>query len=222
MKSHGSSNPNALEAEYLYFRLYESYLLRTPDLHKNFNMLLDLWKSHPEALSILSKNDLLRLKRVQVDVLENRYTLFNENLDLSPLVPESLKSERSGRRHQDICMELIQHKELLESFTGPIDFMNIEHPVRFGLIDVLAVCGDVAYIVEVKTDSASHMIVGQVTKYFIGLSLTLNQKWIDDIRIITLCPGYDQSSHLQLRQIGASCLVFNGETPLRIKELQIS
>lgn len=212
-------DPYALEAEYLYFRLYNSYLLRSPDLHKNYAMLLDLWQRHPESLKILSKNDLIRLKRVQSDIQENRYSLFNDRLDLFEAAPEALKKEKSGARHQDLCLEIARHKDLLEPFTGPIDFMNLEHPVLFGSIDVLAVCGLTAYIVEVKTDSATHAIAGQVMKYFIGLSLTLSRKWIDDIKVITICPGYDRVAQMQLSQIGATCLLLTNDSPLKIKAL---
>ena len=219
MKFHGNKTSDELEAEYLYFRLYNSYLLRTPDLRSNYVMLLDLWQKNPKSLRILSKNDLLRLQRVQSDIQNERYSLFSEGLNLSDPVPESLKTEKSQGLHRDLCMEILKRKELLEPFIGPIDYVNGEHPVKFGLIDILAVSGDTAYIIEVKTDSATHAIAGQVTKYFVGLSLTLSRKWVDDIKIITVCPGYDRVSQLQLGQIGAKCLVFSGYNPLEIKAL---
>jgi hypothetical protein len=216
VKPHGSQNPDIVEAEYLYFRLYNSYLLRTPDLQQNYEMLVDLWQKCPSAFSILSERDLHRLKQVQEDIQKNQYTLFKTDLLVSE--GSEIGTEKLNRKHQDICREIIQHPQILEPYTGSINFLNIEHPVWFGAIDILALSNDIAYIIEVKTTMADYTISGQVMKYFIGLSLNLAQKWYEDVQIITICPGYEQVARLQLGQIGATTLIFS-DNPLKLKRL---
>lgn len=214
--------PHAPEAEVIYFRLYRSYLLQTTDLKTNYEMLLDLWKNHPEVFNIFSKCDLERLRRVQKDLQNNQHTLFSGPMDLGPEIPETLKKEKTSTRHQDICREITRSPNVLAPHVGgSVEFINREHPTYFGPIDILVQNQSCAYIIEVKTSSADHSICGQVQKYFIGLSLRLHLKAFDEIKIITLCPGYDKASYQGLRQIGAKMLVLKDD-PIQIKALSMS
>jgi hypothetical protein len=218
MRQHQNRSPDASEAEVFYFRLLHSYLLQQPDLHLNYEILLDVYNRAPEAFSIFTRNDLLRIKQIQDDIKTGRHTLFSGPLSLSTDIPDALRKEKSDHTHRQICREIAQHPSVLEPHTGPIHFLNLEHPTQFGLIDILAQSEECAYIIEVKTKAADHSIIGQVQKYFVGMSLKLMYKTFDEIKILTVCPGYDQPSYQGLRHIGAKSLILR-DNPLSINTL---
>ena len=49
-------------------------------------------------------------------------------------------------------------------------------------------------------------------KYYIGMCLQLSLKFFRDVKIITICPGYDQAACNGLRQIGATMLLIDPVT----------
>jgi hypothetical protein len=201
----------------LYFRALHSHLLQKPDLKENYELLLDQYNRYPESFRSLTKNDILRIKRIQDDVLNNRYSLFSGPLEIGP-APE-FEQEKSVINHRQICDSFMGRQSELEVFTGPINHMAREYSTIFGPVDIMVRSGDTVHIVEVKTLKTDHSIVGQVMKYYIGVSLWLMTRQFDDVKIITICPGYDKPSYLGLKQIGARTLIFNSKT-LEIKELQ--
>jgi len=210
-----SSEEAATEA--LYFFLYRSYLLQKSDARSYYEMLKNQYKKYPESFKILTKNDLFRLGQVQDDIKNNRFSLFSGPLDMDDSVSEALKREKSDKKHSDLCIAIAEDRKFRNRI-GPIDFVSLEHPVMFGSIDILFQSRKTAYIIEVKTDNADHAIIGQVRKYFIGLSLKLILRLFDEIKIITLCPGYDRASLTGLRQIGAKPLLIDTNT-LEVKEI---
>jgi hypothetical protein len=205
-------------ASCLYYSLLHSYLLQKQDLRDSYDVLVDHYKTNPESLKILSKNDLIRLKKIQDDILNNRYTLFSGSLDLSVNLPE-FREEKGNVKHADLCNRIIGDPKILESIIGPINYLSREHPTPFGPIDIVAQSLDTIYVIEVKTSKSDHSIIGQVMKYFIALSLKLIIKHYDNVKMITLCPGYDKASYFGLKQIGARPLIINTKT-LEINELE--
>jgi hypothetical protein len=205
----------ALESttEALYFRAFQSYLLQQPDLKDNYGMLLDHYKNHPDSFKALTKNDLLRIKQMQDDVQNNRYTLLCGSTNFSNDVIEALKKEKSDKRHKEICDGLIDRMhEIFTPVIGPIIYCSTEHPTMFGPIDIVLQSGETSYVIEVKTNTATHAIVGQVSKYFIGLSLKLITRHFDKVKMMTLCPGYDKASLAGLKRIGADPFILNTNT----------
>lgn len=207
----------AIEAESLYYRLYESYLLQTPNLIENYEMLKALYKRQPQSFQYFTKNDILRIKQIQDDIWEGKFSLFSGEMDLTTEIPESLRKEKSAKKHKEICTSLIKHR-LLDQITGKPDLISMEHPTRFGLIDIMVIANNCAYIFEIKTSSATHDIIGQVQKYYIGMSLKLILKFFDEVKLITLCPGYDSASYHGLKQLGAKTMLISSN-PMEIKEL---
>lgn len=201
------------DTETLYFRLYCSYLLQSQDVRDNYDMLTDQYLKYPESFKSLNRYELLRLKQMQDDILNNKHTLFSGPITLDTETPEWAKIEQNDRKHNDICMSLARHKgALLQPIIGPIDLINLEHPSRFGSIDVYVLSNRICYIIEIKTKPATHHIVGQMIKYYIGECLKLNMKVFDDVKLITLCPGYDQAAYRGLQNIGTKTLLMNTKT----------
>ena len=208
-------------AEAIYFLLLQSYLLQKPDVKDLYGLLLSHYQEYPQSLNILTKNDLIRIKRIQDDVKNNQYSLFQGTLDFSPGVPESLRKEKSEKSHRELCQDIVERREsLLEPLLGPLKFISTEHPTIFGPIDILAQNGDTIHIIEVKTKSADHSIVGQLMKYYVGMSLKIPIRHFDDVKMMALCPGYDKASYSGLGNIGASIMLLKSK-PLEIKELKI-
>lgn len=206
-----------IDTKALYFRLYRSYLLRSPDLNQNYDMLLDHYNQYPNSFSVLSKKDLLRIKQIQKDIQENRHSLFSFPIDLNNDIPEALKREKSSKTHKEFCKAIAKDPYILEPYTGHPEFVNLEHPTIYGPIDVIIYSNKCAYIIEIKTEAADHSIIGQVMKYYIGMSLKLSLGFFDDVKIICLCPGYDRMSYSNLKRIGAQCLILK-DNPISIEK----
>jgi hypothetical protein len=121
------------------------------------------------------------------------------------------KMDNVEQSHRCLIREVYQ-SGVLEKYTGPIDDICLEYPVLYGSIDLMIISNKCAYLIEFKTDTATHAILGQVIKYYIGLCLKFNLKFFNDVKIITVCPGYDPIALKSLKQIGALTLLVDSNT----------
>jgi len=206
-----------LETEALFFRLLNSYLLQRPCLKDDYGMLLNHYKKHKETFHILRPAYIQWIGNIQDDLHNNRYSLLSGNMSFDETIPEAIKKEKTSQKHSEICHELVKRKkELLEPFTGPLQSMNFEQPTIYGPIDIYAQNGSVAYVIEVKTNTADHSIIGQVMKYYIGLCHKLILKMFEEVKTMTVCPGYDSISLKGLKRIGTTPILFEGN-PINTK-----
>lgn len=198
--------------ESLFYRAYNAYLLQQPEFRENFEMLRDAFKDDPQSFVALGRNNLLRIKQMQEDIRNDRYTLLTgSGLDFSGAAGTA--SENRGTRHRDICLSIIRLGLLDRYIDGNVDLINMEHPVQYGSIDLLYLARGCAYIVEVKSGVADHAIVGQLGKYYVGMALKLNLKFFDDIKMIAVCTGYDEASLMGLKRMGVQPLLFRSKPP---------
>jgi len=198
-----------LTTECLYYRTFRSFLLQNSDFKTDFILLRRQQDAFPDSFKILTEKDQTRYKQMQSAFYTGRFSLFEGNtIDFSNIpLPEI---EKSDITHKELVAEIYKNRTLtLEPYTGPIQEACPEYPVYFGSIDLMIRSGSCAYIVEVKTDTADHAIVGQVMKYYVGMSLQLVLKFFDEVKIITICPGYDQAAYNGLRQLGAAILLLD-------------
>ena len=195
--------------EALFYRAHHSFLLQSPDFTDDFEMLLEQYKHAPETFKQFSKQEILRLKQMQTAYKTGRIILF-EGTDIAQYTNPPRGGEKSDKNHKELCMGIYLHqKQTLEPYTGPIDSVCLEFPVIYGSIDLMVQSGMCAYVIEVKTEPAEHDIIGQVMKYYIGLSLKLILKHFNEVKMITLCPGYNPMAYKGLQQIGALPLIIN-------------
>lgn len=205
-----------IETEALFYRLLHSYLLYQPYFKEDYYILLDHYKKYGDSFKSLKKHELLWIKKIQNDVKNDTYSLFSGKIDFNSPILESLTKEKTSQNHKDICRELIKRKdELLTPLTGTIDFINTEHPTVFGIIDILIQSGRCAYVLEIKSTPADHKIIGQMMKYYVGLCLKIILKFYDEVKMISLCPGYDPETYKDLKRIGVSPYTIAGK-PLQI------
>jgi hypothetical protein len=178
----------------------------------NFEMLIDQFKKHPQTFKMFSKIEVLRLVQMEEAFKTGSYNLFKGNsLDFSKMIFP--KIENVDQKHKDLVMEIYKNREeTLIPYTGTIDEVCPEYPVLYGDIDLMIISSRCAYAIEFKTDTANHSIVGQLMKYYIGLSLKYNLKFFDDVKLISICPSYDPAALNGLRQIGATILTVNPKT----------
>jgi hypothetical protein len=137
------------------------------------------------------------------------------SLDFSNMVLPKMND--IDQTHQDLIREVYQSKAL-DPYIGPDADICLEYPVIYGNIDLMAIANKCAFVVEFKTDTATHAILGQVTKYYIGLCLMFNLKFFNDVKIITVCPGYDLVALKGLKQIGATTLLVDSKS-LKVSEV---
>jgi hypothetical protein len=204
--------PEEKISECLFYRTFRSYLLQNSDFKLNFEILLDQYKSQPKSFSVFSKKDVQRLIQMQHAYKTGNFNIFQTNFnDVSfSSIP---KGEDLKQKHSEIVQHLYKNKEtMIIPYTGPIEDACPEYPVIFGNIDLLVISEKCAYSIEVKTDPATHSIVGQQMKYFIGLCLKFNLKHFNDVKLITVCPGYDNAAYVGLKQLGALMLVIDSNT----------
>jgi hypothetical protein len=198
-------------ADVLFFMAYHSFLLQKPNFTDNFEMLLDHYKHFPESFKQFNKHEILRISQMQTAYKNGRIILF-EGTDTSQLPNLPYRGEKSDKNHAELCMGIyLNRKQTLEPYTGPIENACLEFPVLYGNIDIMAQSGMCAYVIEVKTEPAEHDIIGQVMKYFIGLSLKLILKHFNEVKMITICPGYNPIAYKGLQQIGALPLIINSK-----------
>jgi hypothetical protein len=198
--------------EVLFYFALHSFLLQRTDFKDKFEMLRNQYQEHPTTFKIFSKPQLLWIKKMQDSYKTNSFTLFEEvPLCLEKYTPP--RGSKSEQKHHDLCMDIWKNRTTtIEPYTGPIDSTCYEFPVIYGNIDLLVQSKRIIHIIEVKTETATHAIVGQVMKYYVGMCLKLFLKLFDEIKMITICPGYDQASFDGLRQIGATPLIIDSKS----------
>lgn len=198
--------------ECLYYRAFRSYLLQDPDFKMNFELLDEQFKKYPESFKSFEKIEVLRMIHMQESYKTGIFNLFKGNIeDFSKVILP--KRDNVEQKHRDLVLGVYQDREKsLVPYIGPIDDACPEYPVMFGDIDLMILSGRCAHALEFKTDTATHAIVGQVMKYYIGLCLLFNIKFFNDVKIITICPGYDQAAYNGLRQLGAIILLVDPKT----------
>ena len=202
--------------ECLYFRAYRSFLLQDPDFKMNFEMLAYQYYHFPDSFKMFSQNEVQRLIQMQEAFRTGVFNIFKGiPLDFSNTVLP--KMDNIDQPHQDLIQEVYQSKAL-EPHIGPDAEICLEYPVIYGSIDLMAIANQCAYVIEFKTDTATHAIIGQVMKYYIGLSLKFNLRFFNEVKIITVCPGYDPIALKGLKQIGATTLLVDSKT-LKVSEI---
>jgi len=198
--------------ECLYYRAYMSYLLQDPDFRMNFEMLFDQFKKYPESFKIFEKIEVQRMAQMQEAFKTGIFNLFKGSTeDFSKVILP--KIENVEQKHRDLVLGIYQDREKsLVPYIGQIDEACPEYPVVFGNIDLMILSGRCAHAIEFKTDTATHAIIGQVMKYYVGLSLLFNLKFFNDVKLYTICPGYDQAAYNGLRQLGVTMLLVSPQT----------
>jgi hypothetical protein len=202
--------------ECLYYKTYRTFLLQDPEFKTNFELLAHQYYNYPQTFKIFTKNDIHRLVRMQDAFKTGIFSLFNGiTFDRStPILP---KMDDIDQSHYELIRGVYKNGSL-EKYTGQINSMCLEYPVPYGNIDLMVISRNCAYVIEFKTDTATHAIIGQVMKYYIGLNLKLNLKYFNDVKIITICPGYDQIALKGLKQMGATILLVEPKT-LKLSEI---
>jgi hypothetical protein len=198
----------SLTTECLYFRSLRSFLLQLPEFHVDYQLLQKQMVEFPDSFQLPSQ-DRARLNSMQRSFQTGTFSLFEGNLSefTNIILPDNEKSEKN---HKELVKEIYRNrKTTLEPFIGPIEDVCPEYPVLDGSLDMMALKGLCAYIIEVKTVTADHAIVGQVMKYYVGMCLKLILKFFNEVKIVTICPGYDPASYRGLRQIGATILAID-------------
>jgi hypothetical protein len=191
--------------ECLYYRAYRTFLLQDPEFKTNFELLAYQYYNYPWTFKIFSQNDVHRLIRMQEAFKTGVFNLF-KGISFDHPTTILPKMGDINQSHYELIRGVYQ-SGALEKYTGPIDHTCLEYPVPYGNIDLMIISNNCAYVVEFKTDTANHAIIGQVIKYYIGLNLQLILKYFNDVKIITICPGYDQAALNGLKQIGATALL---------------
>jgi len=202
--------------ECLFYRAFRSFLLQDSDFKINFEMLAHQYYQFPDTFNIFSQNEVQRLIQMQEAFRTGIFNLFKGiPLDFSNITLP--KMDNIEQTHQDLIREVYK-SGALEKYTGLVEEVCLEYPVNYGNIDLMAIANNCAYVIEFKTDTATHAILGQVMKYYIGLCLKFNLKFFKDVKIITVCPGYDSIALKGLKQIGATTLLVDSKT-LKVSEV---
>lgn len=202
----------ASTTEVLYYMAYNAFLVQDGRFKDFFEMLKDQYQKYPESFSILTKSDVLRIKMMQDSFETNTFRLFEGPcLDLNSDIPG--RGEKSEKKHFELIKEVyIRRESTLEPYTGIIEDACLEYPVRYGNIDLLVRSNNTAWILEFKTETANHSIIGQLMKYYVGVSLQLINKFFNDVKMVAICPGYEQSTYKSLKGMGVTTLVVEPKT----------
>lgn len=205
--------------ECLFYRAHRSFLLQDPSFVVDFEILQQQYKNYPNSFKIFTKNEVLRLVQMERTYKTGVFNLFqNTPFTMNDIILPP-RNEETNQNHRELVSEIYKNREnSIIPYTGGIDDACPEYPVLYGNIDLLIMHKKCAYAIEVKTDTATHAIVGQLIKYYIGLNLQFSLKYFNDVKLITICPGYDQATHIGLKQIGATILLIN-PTSLKVSKI---
>jgi hypothetical protein len=200
-----------VETECLFYRALRTFLIQSPEFYRDFSFLQEQYNSFPESFKSLSPNNLIRFDMMKKSFSFKKFILFEGASITDPPVLLPPDKEKSEMNHQTLIREILR-TGALDPFIGTGAEICPEYPVDYGLIDLFAVKDSCAYIIEVKTETADHSIVGQVLKYYVGVGLRLILKHFDDIRTVTVCPGYNQAAVFGLKQLKTLMLLQDPKT----------
>lgn len=203
-------NPKAFQLLYFNFR----YAIITNnqkeiELYKSLiNKVLQKNKEVFDSLNDYKKSELQKLIKIS-NTGSSPITLLEE------IPPGNIVEIFSKSEYE------IPEKELNDSiFEGNISKINElinrnlrvisqEHQAgNFGFVDITAKDdeNDEFWILELKTGTANHKVIGQVAKYIQYFEGRLMTKNFEKVRALTVCGGYDNYSLRELKKIGVNTL----------------
>jgi RecB family endonuclease NucS len=189
--------------EELYYKLYSAVLLGNIDNSRMYlDLLRDEYATCEKDFEILNNGRFDHLQQLSIAV-EKGLTVKNFNYT-DDNVDTVNKDDDKFITEKELVIRICQGDELKKLLKASDDFYiyNLEHPVKYGKIDIVAQDNLTTYIIETKKSHARYSVISQIEKYLLEFKLKLNLKHYDKVIGIVIANGYIGNVAKELVKIG--------------------
>jgi len=193
------------DVEVFYYSLYNATLLGNSQDAKMFlDLLRDEFIADERNFETLRADDRWNHLQQLSAAVENGLTVKNfsykdDNVD----APN--KDDQQVALESDLVKLICKDPDCLKQLFGASDdfyIYNIEHPTKYGKVDIVAKDGLTVYVIETKKSHARFSVVSQIDKYLLDFKLKLILKQWNKIVGVVIANGYIDGVAKELVKLG--------------------
>jgi RecB family endonuclease NucS len=189
--------------EELYYKLYNAVLLgNINDSRIYLDLLRDEYATCEKDFEILNDGRFDHLQQLSIAV-EQGLTIKNFNYK-DDYVDTTNKDDDQFITEKELVVRICKGNELKKLLKASDNFYiyNMEHPTRYGKIDIVAQDNLTTYIIETKKSHAHYSVISQIDKYLLDVKLKLNLKHYTKVIGIVIANGYIGNVTQELVKLG--------------------
>jgi len=200
----------ASTVETLYYRLYNFVLLGdSQNAQMYLEMLRDEYVENESAFDILKQDN--RFEHLQqlgyaVDnglVVKNfDYTDNNEDVEDADKDEDQADTEKELVKTIFANDENVKQLQNLLNATDSFSLYNLEHPTKYGRVDVVVQDDMTMYVIEIKKSQARYSVISQIDKYMLDFRLYLNLKMWNNVIGVVIANGFLNRVTKELVKLG--------------------
>jgi RecB family endonuclease NucS len=189
--------------EELYYKLYNAVLLGNIDDSRTYlGLLREEYATCEKDFEILNNGKFDHLQQLSIAV-EQGLTVKNFNYK-DDNVDTTNKDEDQFITEKELVIRICKGNELKKLLKASDNFYiyNLEHPTKYGKIDIVAQDNLTTYIIETKKSHARYSVISQIDKYLLDFKLKLNLKHYTKVIGIVIANGYIGNVTNELVKLG--------------------
>ena len=196
--------------ETLYYWLYNAVLLGNSE---NAKMYLEILRDEytiddSQFVELVNDGRFNHLKQLAY-IVDNGLVVknfnYNENSDKTEIANKDENQVDTEFELVKIIFKNQQNLKNLKVILGVSDefyIYDVEHPTRFGRVDIVAKDGSTVYLIETKKSDARYSVIAQIDKYILHFRLNLAIKMWKDIIGVVIANGFLDQVTRELVKLG--------------------
>jgi RecB family endonuclease NucS len=193
------------DVEVYYYSLYNAILLgNSQDAKMYLEFLRDEFTIDEKSFDVLKVDERWDHLRQLSTAIENGLTVKNFNYK-DDNVDAPNKDDEQVALESDLVKIICKESDSLKQLFGATDqffISNLEHPTRYGKVDIIAKDGLTTYVIEVKKSHARFSVISQIEKYLLDFKLKLILKQWKTIVGVVIANGYIDGVARELVKLG--------------------
>lgn len=182
----------------LYYRLYNAILLgESQDAKLNLELLREEYLQNSDNFSLLQEDDRFDNLRQLANLVDNGLVVRNINYSSNTSETQTAeKDDKQAETEVELIKLIFTNEKNLRNLRDCLNVSesfrleNIQHPTKFGRIDVLAFENETVYAIEIKKSEARYSVISQIEKYVLDLKLKLILKMWKRVVGVVIANGY--------------------------------
>jgi len=184
--------------ETLYYWLYNSVLLGNSQNAKMYLEILrdDYLVDDKQFVELIEDGRFEHLKQLAYAV-DNGLVVknfdYNENSNKAEIASKDENQVETELELVKLIFKNQQNLQNLKSILGVSEefyIYNVEHPTKFGRVDIVAKDGSTVYLIETKKGEARYSVISQIDKYILDFRLNLAIKMWKHIVGVVIANGF--------------------------------
>lgn len=180
--------------ECFYFKLYQSVLLNDfKEARTYYEIIKDEYSKNEDNFEFFKEDDKWDILIKLIETVKNNLSVKNFDYENKELLISEVKAKNEIDYEKNLVKLIFDQKlKLAKLLNASSDFCfyNLEHPTRFGNVDLVCQDQKTMYVIELKRGIAKHDVIGQIDKYLLDFRLKLNLKIWNKVKGVIIANGF--------------------------------